>query len=85
MLATAVTALATSSSRSYRNSVIRARERGRAYLVGGGDFDTDREQFVVDENRNQLFRVEVENHGSTPAFLVGFDVKFDTLARCGIN
>jgi hypothetical protein len=29
--------------------------------------------------------VEVENHGSTPAFLVGFDVKFDTLGEVRNN
>jgi class 3 adenylate cyclase len=43
----------------------------RAYLTGGGDVET--------AEGERLFRVEVANHGKTPAHLFAFDVRFATL------
>lgn len=43
----------------------------RAYLTGGGDVDR--------QGAQRVFRVEVANHGTIPAFLYAFDVQFATL------
>jgi hypothetical protein len=43
----------------------------RAYLTGGGPVGTVGSQ--------RFFRIEVENHGKTPAYLCAFDVHFATL------
>jgi hypothetical protein len=40
----------------------------RPYLTGGGDFETKRG-----------FRLDVENHGKTPAFMTGYDIRFAKL------
>src|SRR5690349_11137817 len=37
----------------------------RPYLTAGGDFGTQ-----------NGFRLDVENHGKTPAFITGYDIKF---------
>jgi hypothetical protein len=42
----------------------------RPYLTGGGDFETKRG-----------FRLDVENHGKTPAFMTGYDIRFAKLAE----
>lgn len=44
----------------------------RAYLTGGGPI-------LTDAIRGRLFRIEVENHGKTPAYLCAYDVHFATL------
>ena len=43
----------------------------RAYLTGGGP--------VRSAGGRRFFRIEVENHGKTPAYLCAFDVHFTTL------
>jgi hypothetical protein len=43
----------------------------RPYITGGGDFDN---RTGVD-----LFRLDVENHGKTPAFMTAYDVQFAKL------
>ena len=40
----------------------------RPYLTGGGDFEAKRG-----------FRLDVENHGKTPAFMTGYDIRFAKL------
>lgn len=42
----------------------------RPYLTGGGDF-----------NKKMFFRLDVENHGKTAAFMTGYDVRFAKLAE----
>jgi len=44
----------------------------RAYVTGGGDF----------ENRlgTEYFRLDVENHGKSPAFMTSYDLQFAKLA-----
>ena len=42
----------------------------RPYLTAGGDFD-----------KKMGFRLDVENHGKTPAFMTGYDIRFATLAE----
>jgi hypothetical protein len=42
----------------------------RPYLTAGGDFGI----------KINGFRLDVENHGKTPAFITGYDMKFATLA-----
>ena len=43
----------------------------RAYLTGGGP--------ALTVGGRRFFRIEVENHGKTPAYLCAFDVHFSTL------
>jgi hypothetical protein len=45
----------------------------RPYVTGGGDF----------ENKTglELFRLDVENHGKTAAFMTGYDLQFAKLAE----
>jgi len=42
-------------------------------VTGGGDF--------VKTNGVELFRLDVENHGKTPAFMTGYDLQFAKLAE----
>jgi len=42
----------------------------RPYLTAGGDFD-----------KKMGFRLDVENHGKTPAFMTGYDLRFAKLAE----
>jgi hypothetical protein len=42
----------------------------RPYVTGGGDFD-----------RNTGFRLDVENHGKTAAFMTAYDLQFATLSE----
>jgi hypothetical protein len=56
-----------------------SREVDRAYLVGGGDCVRDAQDLLVpDRNGNRQFRVEVGNHGKTPAILYAFEIDFCT-------
>jgi hypothetical protein len=41
------------------------------YVTGGGDFE--------DKTGKELFRLDVENHSKTPAFMTAYDVQFATL------
>src|SRR5215813_9541385 len=41
------------------------------YVTGGGDF--------VKTNGVELFRLDVENHGKTPAFMIAYDIQFARL------
>jgi hypothetical protein len=43
------------------------------YVTGGGDF--------VNTNGVELFRLDVENHGKTPAFMTAYDLQFAKLAK----
>ena len=40
----------------------------RPYVTGGGDFEN--------EWGKELFRLDVENHGKTAAFMTGYDLQF---------
>jgi hypothetical protein len=68
----------------WRNSshqIARMRQIERAYLAGGGDYA----RMINGDFRRALdgrkqFRVDVANYGKTPAYLIAFDVQFDTLA-----
>jgi hypothetical protein len=44
----------------------------RPYVTGGGDFEN--------EWGKELFRLDVENHGKTAAFMTGYDLQFAKLA-----
>jgi hypothetical protein len=44
----------------------------RPYVTGGGDFEN--------EWGKELFRLDVENHGKTAAFMTGYDLQFANLA-----
>ena len=41
------------------------------YVTGGGDFDN--------KTGTELFRLDVENHGKTAAFMTAYDLQFATL------
>jgi hypothetical protein len=43
------------------------------YVTGGGDFES--------VGGRWFFRLDVENHGKTPAFMTGYDLQFATLAE----
>jgi hypothetical protein len=58
------------------------RKTERAYLAGGGDIQrSPAGQLQRDANNKRLFRMEIGNHGKTPAFLHAFDIHFCTLAK----
>jgi hypothetical protein len=80
--AAAITAYFTGTLwRNSSNQLARAREIERAYLAGGGDYGREQGgEFALAPDGRKLFRVDVANYGKTPAYLVAFDVQFDTLA-----
>jgi hypothetical protein len=43
----------------------------RPYVTGGGDFEN--------ETGKELYRLDVENHGKTPAFMIAYDLQFAKL------
>jgi hypothetical protein len=43
----------------------------RPYLAGGGDFE--------DKTGKELYRLDIENHGKTPAFIVAYGLEFAKL------
>jgi hypothetical protein len=53
--------------------MLHSRAADRAYLTGGGD--------VTEQDGEQFFRLDVENHGKTPAQLIAYDVRFAKLAE----
>src|SRR5216684_1248754 len=40
------------------------------YVTGGGDFEKEK------QTGRELFRLDVENHGKTAAFMTGYDLQF---------
>ena len=60
-------------ARDTRNSAKNSIDMERPYITGGGDF----------ENKTglELFRLDVENHGKTAAFMTGYDLQFAKLAE----
>jgi hypothetical protein len=57
------------------------REVERAYLGGGGECQIDDGQIRRNTAGQRLFRVEIGNHGKTPAFLSAFDIHFCMLSE----
>src|SRR5258707_11528114 len=47
--------------------------RSTPYVTGGGDF--------VNEWGKEFFRLDVENHGKTPAFMTAYDLQFAKLTE----
>jgi hypothetical protein len=61
-------------ARNSSNQLAHGRDVERAYLTGGGD--------VVENNAGvEVFRLDVENHGKTPAFMFAYDVQFAKLVN----
>ena len=56
-----------------RRQLRHARRVDRAYVTGGGDIWTD------EKTGKQYFRLDIENHGQTPAFVRAYDVRFAKL------
>lgn len=66
--------LSTSSlAREARDSARKLIDMERPYVTGGGDF------VRTDTGGVELFRLDVENHGKTAAFMTGYDVQFAKL------
>jgi len=60
-------------AREARDSSDRLLKMETPYVSGGGDF--------VKTNGVELFRLDVENHGKTPAFITAYDLQFAKLAE----
>lgn len=60
-----------SLAREARDSAKTIIKLERPYVTGGGDF--------VKTNGVELFRLDVENHGKTAAFMTGYDLQFAKL------
>jgi hypothetical protein len=58
-------------AREARDSAKTLIDMERPYITGGGDFE--------DVTGEELFRLDVENHGKTPAFMIAYDVQFANL------
>lgn len=50
-----------------------SRKMERAYLTSGGDFE--------ERDGWKAFRLDIENHGKTPALVTGYDVRFAVLKQ----
>jgi hypothetical protein len=58
-------------AREARDSAKTLIDMERPYLTGGGDFEN--------KTGMELFRLDAENHGKTPAFLIAYDIQFAKL------
>jgi hypothetical protein len=52
----------------------------RAYLAGGGDCLRDNKEQPIVKNGKKVFRMQLGNHGKTPAYLFAYEIKFCTQA-----
>lgn len=58
-----------------RRQLRHARRVDRAYVTGGGDIWTD------EKTGKQYFRLDIENHGQTPAFVRSHYIEFANMAE----
>lgn len=67
---------------SSKRQLARSREVERAYVTGGGDYLRTGPQQTIHEDANgdRHFLVAVGNYGKTPAFVLGYDIRFARLS-----
>jgi hypothetical protein len=64
-----------SAEKTSREQLAHGREINRAYLAGGGDFD----------KTTRIFKLDVENNGKTPAFMLAYDVQTALPGQIGMQ